>query len=241
MYLRYYFHPILVAAAVIPALALLVLVYRHDKVEKEPLSMLLMLLLFGAISTELAKLAEYLLILVTDALYSPNSLGYDLLFYYIVIGASEEVSKYLALRWRTWRSPHFNYQFDGVIYAVFVSMGFAIAENIGYVVGYGFEVALIRAVTALPGHACFGVFMGCWYGMARRLEGGGDATGAQACRILALISAVLLHGTYDFFACRESAGSGTVFIVFIVLMFIGAFLMLRKLGREDTHINGTPY
>ncbi|MBQ6595837.1 MAG: PrsW family intramembrane metalloprotease [Clostridia bacterium] len=241
MYLRYYFHPILVAAAVIPALALLFLAYRHDRVEKEPVSLLLTLVAFGALSTELAKLMEYLLLLLCDAFYRPDSLGYDLLLYYIVIGGSEEICKYLVLKWRTWRNPDFNYQFDGVIYAIFVSMGFAIAENVGYVIGYGFDVALIRAVTALPGHACFGVFMGCWYGVARRLEGGGDVTGSQACRILAVTTAILLHGTYDFFACREAAGSGTVFIVFIILMFVSSFLMLRKLGSTDRHIQGTKY
>ena len=240
MYLRYYFHPILVAAAVIPAVALLILVYRHDHIEKEPLPLLLSLLLFGAVSTEIAKLAEYLLLLLSDAFYARDSLGYDLFMYYIIIGCSEEVSKYAMLKWRTWRNPNFNYQFDGIVYAVFVSMGFAIAENIGYVVQYGFDVALIRAVTALPGHACFGVFMGYWYGVARRLEGSRDVSGAQACRILAVLSAVLLHGSYDFFACRDVAGSGTVFIIFILIMFGGAFLMLRRAGNDDLHINGTP-
>ena len=49
---------ILIAAAVIPALFLLIQTYRSDRLEKEPLSMLLGLVLCGIIATELATLAE---------------------------------------------------------------------------------------------------------------------------------------------------------------------------------------
>ena len=43
-----------------------------------------------------------------------------------------------------WRDPNFNYRFDGIVYAVFVSLGFAAFENISYVVGYGLTTAVAR-------------------------------------------------------------------------------------------------
>ena len=46
--------------------------------------------------------------------------------------------------------------------------------------------ALVRAVTAVPGHACFGVFMGIWYGAARRYANEGDFIGERVCRRRAL-------------------------------------------------------
>ena len=64
----------------------------------------------------------------------------------------------------SWRNPNFNYLFDAVVYAVFVSLGFAAFENIKYVFTYGLSVALTRAVTAVPGHLSFSVFMGIFYG-----------------------------------------------------------------------------
>ena len=91
--------------------------------------------------------------------------------YFGVVAFSEEGAKYFLLKRRTWNSAAFNCQFDGVVYAVFVSLGFALWENISYVLMYGLSTALVRAVTAVPGHACFGVFMGVWYGLAKRLHG----------------------------------------------------------------------
>lgn len=51
-----------------------------------------------------------------------------------------------------------------------IALGFAVLENISYSIGYGWGTALIRAVTAVPGHACFGVFMGAFYGFAKQYE-----------------------------------------------------------------------
>ena len=142
---------ILIAAAVIPAVLLLIYVYKADRLEKEPASLLGVLLLQGIISTALAAYAERIGARLLNAVLSEDSLLYQLLFNFLVVGLAEEGFKFLLLRWRTWRSPYFNCQFDGVVYAVFVSLGFALWENIDYVVMYGFGTAVLRAVTAIPG------------------------------------------------------------------------------------------
>lgn len=87
---------------------------------------------------------------------------------FVIVAIAEESSKYFFLKKRTWNNPEFNCQYDGVVYAVFVSLGFALWENINYVLSYGFSTAIVRAITAIPGHACFGVFMGVFYGLARK-------------------------------------------------------------------------
>ena len=142
----------------------------------------------------------------------------------------------LLLRWRTWRSPNFNCQFDGVVYAVFVSLGFALWENIGYVAMYGFGTALVRAVTAVPGHACFGVFMGIWYGAARRYANEGDMRGARICRRRALWLPVLIHGMYDFIASLDFDYSGLIFIGFILVVFLAALRRVKIVSRNDRYI-----
>ena len=156
--LFFYANPVLIAAAVLPAIFLLIQINKADKLDREPPGMILNLVFWGAVSTALAVYTERLGTTVLDALWPEDSLIYRLLMYFIVVGLSEEGFKYLLLKRRTWYSPDFNCQFDGVVYAVCVALGFALWENIGYVVMYGFGTALVRAVTAVPGHACFGVF-----------------------------------------------------------------------------------
>ena len=176
---------LLILAAVLPAAYLMWKVYRSDRLEREPPRMLLGLVLLGMISTALAGTAEQLGDRLVSYVLDDSSVARNALFFFLVVGPAEEGFKYAVLRWRTWRHPAFDCQYDGVVYAVFVALGFALWENIGYVAIYGFSTALVRAVTAVPGHACFGVFMGAWYGLAKSHERHGHAEYSKVSRYLA--------------------------------------------------------
>ena len=232
----YYANPVLIAAAVIPAVVLLVYVYKADRLEKEPGSLLALLIFQGIISTSLAVYTERIGAKLLSGVVSTNTVLFQVLFNFLVVGLSEEGFKFLLLKRRTWNSPHFNCQFDGVVYAVFVSLGFALWENIDYVILYGLNTALVRAVTAIPGHACFGVFMGAWYGLAKAHERHGHAQYSKISLRLALICPVLLHGLYDFIAVMDQTDTARYFIGFIAIMFIAAYLMIRRLSRKDRYI-----
>ena len=236
MYLLYG-NPILIAAAVIPAIFLLVQVNKADKLDKEPAGLLISLVIQGIISTALAVITERLGTALLDSLWDESSLAYRLCMYFIVVGLSEEGFKYLLLKRRTWYSPDFNCQFDGVVYAVCVALGFALWENIGYVVMYGFGTALVRAVTAVPGHACFGVFMGAFYGMARRCANYGYERASRNCRRLAVVVPIVLHGFYDFIASSEAGSSEWVFLVFVAVLFLITSRMVKRLSRTDQYID----
>lgn len=158
--------PVLIAAAIIPAIVLLIKVYQADRIEKEPPALLLSLVLYGIVATGLAMVTEMVGSALVGIVLAEGSVLYNAVFYFAVVAISEEGFKYLLLKRRTWRSPAFNYQFDGVVYAVFVSLGFALWENIGYVATYGFQVALLRAVTAIPAMPALGFLWGL--GMERR-------------------------------------------------------------------------
>ena len=227
---------ILVAAAVIPAAALMVYVYKADKLEKEPTPLLWRLILQGVISTALAVFTERLGAQALSSFIRPNTLLYQIVFYFLVVGLSEEGFKYLLLKRRTWNSPYFNCRFDGVVYAVFVSMGFALWENIDYVVMYGLETAFVRALTAVPGHACFGVFMGAWYGLAKSHERHGHAEYSKVSRYLAVICPVLLHGLYDLIATLDRSELSLVFVGFIAVMFLAAYRTVKKLSAQDKYM-----
>ena len=225
-----------IAAAVIPAVWLLIRIYRADRLEKEPAALLGLLLLHGIVATALAAYAERIGYSVLSALMDEDSLGFQLVTNFLVVGLAEEGFKYLLLKRRTWNSPHFNCQFDAVVYAVFISLGFALWENISYVALYGLDVALIRAVTAVPGHASFGVFMGAWYGLAKAHERRGNEENSRICRRIALICPVLLHGLYDFIATLENPNAVWYFVAFIAVVFLIAYGMVRKLSRQDQYI-----
>jgi RsiW-degrading membrane proteinase PrsW (M82 family) len=228
------YNVILIVAAVVPAFFLMIRAYRSDRLEKEPPSLLWSLALAGVFSALIALVVERILGRILDAAVPQGTL-YDVLLYFGVVAFGEEGAKYFMLRRRTWRSPEFNCQYDGVVYAVFVSLGFALWENISYVMHYGFSTALVRAVTAIPGHACFGVFMGMWYSTARRYANAGWQDQSKNCLRKAFYIPVLLHGCYDSIAMSERQGFGLIFLAFVVCMFIAANLLMKKLSRQDSY------
>ena len=95
----------------------------------------------------------------------------------------------------------------------------------------------VRAVTAVPGHACFGVFMGVWYGLAKRLHGQGKDGASKLCRVLALLLPAFLHGCYDYIATIESVHYGWLFAAFVAVLFTVAFILVKRQSRRDRYLN----
>ena len=236
MFIFYLPDAILISAAVIPAIFLLLRVYRLDRMEPEPPALLGRLVLMGVVATSIAKVLEYAGSGLLNGLFHEETLLYDVLMYFGVVAFSEEGAKYILLKRQTWRSPDFNCRFDGVVYAVFVSLGFALWENIGYVMMYGLGTALLRAVTAVPGHACFGVFMGCWYAQAKANERIGQADASRGLRVGAVVVPALLHGLYDFLAVATYGGPAWVFLAFVAALFALTFRTVKRFAREDQYI-----
>jgi len=231
---------LLTLAAVIPAIYLIRYVYLKDHLEKESPKLIRGLILMGVLSTFAASLTESAgsFILGFNAEQgSTGSVITDFLMYFFVVGLSEEGFKYLLLKKKTWNNPEFNCLFDGVVYATAVSLGFALWENVLYVWQLGFMAALIRAVTAVPGHACFGVFMGAYYGAAKRLELWGNPAESKKYRQRALLIPVLLHGLYDFIATGESWVATIMFVVFIIFLFKTAIGMVKRISANDAYFN----
>ena len=159
---------ILIIAAVVPAIFLMVKVYKSDRLEKESAHLLWTLVKAGILSALLALVEERVFSYILGSFLEADTLAYNIILYFVIVAGAEESSKYIFLKRNTWKNPEFNSQYDGVVYAVFVSLGFALWENISYVLSYGFATAIVRALTAIPGHACFGVFMGVFYGIAKK-------------------------------------------------------------------------
>ena len=226
----------LTALAIIPGIILLVYVYRHDTIEKEPAGLIIKLLFFGVLSALAASVIELIGGYILGAIFYSDSLIYRVIMYFIVVAGSEEGMKYLFTKWGSWKDRAFNYRFDGIIYAVSVALGFAVFENILYVTEYGFQTALVRAVTAVPGHTVFGLFMGYFYGNAKLCEASGNTAGMKNRLKMAILVPLILHGIYDFFATDQSILAGIIFDIFVVALDIIAIKRLKRSSAEDVRI-----
>ena len=225
-----------VLAAVLPAVYLLRYIYRHDTIEPEPPGLLLTLLLMGVLAALASGFLEGIGATILDRFVSPYHPLYTVLFAFFVVAAVEEGTKLLLLKWRTWRHPAFNYRFDGVVYAVFLSLGFAAFENLQYVFSYGLGVALPRAILAVPGHMAFSVFMGYFYGRAKLYENWGYPAVSGISLLLAYLSAVFFHGFYDACAMIGTPRSIALFLLFVLIMFVAAFRMIKRESATDVPV-----
>ena len=224
----------LVAAALVPPLILLYIIYKMDKIEREPVRLLVSLFLRGVVAMVLILILELIGDKVVSVL-SWNQMVYLFCAYFIIPGFIEEGVKYVVVLRRTWNDPNFNYTFDAVVYAVFVSLGFAAVENIMYVVTSGLSTAVVRAVFSIPGHAMFGVVMGAGLAKAKRLEVQGEIQAAEAAKNRAWLTAAILHGLYDFLL----VAFGAVFYLYFIGLVIYVVRLLKKSAAEDAPIRGS--
>lgn len=224
---------IYVLAAVLPAFFLLKYIYRMDTIEKEPGYLLWSLLLSGVLAALAAILLESAGNYILNAAVSQDDPYYYIILAFLVVAVVEEGTKLFFLKRRSWRDPNFNYMFDGVVYSVFVSLGFAAFENIKYVFTYGLSVAVPRALLAIPGHLGFAVFMGVFYGRAKLCESRGDSFGKNINMALGYVMAVLLHGFYDSCCMIGTKAANTAFVVFVVAMYFIVFHMVKRASRRD--------
>ncbi len=227
----------LILAAVVPAIFLMIKVYRADRLEAENPAFLRRLVLGGVIATLIAMVIERVGSALLAASVPVNSTAYNVILYFVIVGFAEEGAKYFMLKKWSWNSAEFNCQYDAVVYAVFVSLGFALWENISYVTHFGFGAALVRAVTAVPGHTCFGVFMGAFYGLARGYAYLGENGKSKLFRVLAVIIPAAIHGAYDYIASTQESGGTFAFLAFILILFTASFVMVNNLSKNDKYFN----
>ena len=227
---------IYVLAAVVPAVVLMRYVYRQDRVDREPPRLLGGLALQGVYAALAAIVLETLGQSVLNALVSQDNPRHVVLTAFLVVAVVEEGTKFFFLYRKTWRDPNFNYRFDAIVYAVFVSLGFAAFENVKYVFSYGLSVALPRAILAIPGHMGFAVFMGWFYGRAKLRSDLGDGLGARVNLALGYLAAVFLHGMYDTCCMTGTARSTLVFAAVVAVLYLAVFRLIRREARNDTPV-----
>ena len=232
---------LLFIVAALPALLLLGFIYYRDRKEKPPVKLMILLLAAGAATTVPAAIVEF----VGQAFVMGDSDDFGLrllIFCFLIVGVTEELGKYLVTVCITWKSKEMQHSYDGVIYAVCSSLGFAILENVLYVYQGGILTGIMRAFTAIPLHCTVGVVMGALYAKAREEAYAGDRGGMIGYMAWAYLVPVCIHGAYDYAIMAASYGliaEGWTYVILIGAYIISVVLIL-ECSRHDHRIDGRP-
>lgn len=216
---------LLIIVSVLPEFTILVYIYFRDKYEKEPLTLLLKAFVAGVLSALVTLVA---LSLASNVHLPEGSVFTGALIKAFVWAAiPEELFKFLFLYLLIWNNRNFNEYYDGIVYAVFVSLGFACFENILYVTDQGMTVGIMRALLAVPAHALFGVAMGYHFSLARFND---TSTSEHLGKSIAY--AIMLHGIYDFliFLYVGTTGISTLLSLILVIAFFAFVVGLWRAG-----------
>lgn len=224
----------LLALAIAPGIAICLFIYYKDKYNKEPLGLLLWLFILGMFTVIPALIAETVLTKPAERLFG-ESIFNTALFSYIIVGLSEELSKFLVLRYYAFRRKAFDDPFDGIVYAIMVGMGFATLENVGYVMQNGWLTGITRMFLSVPAHATFAVLMGYHLGLAKF-----DTARRSRYLVLAVFWPVLFHGTFDFFLFLGKTWLHTLgaLVSFVVAVRLSLSLIRKKQRISNDHNNG---
>lgn len=212
------------AATTIPAVLLLIYIYRSDAIEPEPAGLLYLLFIEGILATVPVILIKALL----GSSLSPIPMV-------AILAIVEELSVYLVLYFTTWNHLAFNYRFDGVVYGATVAIGYEVSLAVLYLSGGLEKIALSRSV--IPVHCVFGIYMGFFYGQAKARAIAGDKTGSALMEVFSLILPVILNFVYELF--MSNTGNTTLliaFIIFLVVLNLAAVISVRKFAKADRSI-----
>ncbi len=184
------------AAGAVPALVAMWYFDRLDAARPEPRGLRRKVAIFGGLSV----IPVIALVLLTQAAVGPaapaeGTYAGALWTAFVQAALPEELCKIGVVYWLVWRRPEFDERIDGIVYAARAGLGFALVENIMYLLGQAELTGLIvtwflRALLAVPGHALWTAMMG-YYAARRRFDRQGPGI------LGGYLLAVLLHGGYD--------------------------------------------
>ncbi|NNV54823.1 PrsW family intramembrane metalloprotease [Panacibacter sp. KCS-6] len=186
----------LLLLAIAPGFAISLYIYAKDKHNREPAKYLISCFIFGVLSAIPAIVIEMIGTRLSETYLQgilPVAL-YIIFQAFIVVACTEEYCKYFVLKKYAYPKPAFDEPFDGIVYSVMVSMGFATIENIGYVFDNGFSTGIVRMLVSVPAHAAFAVMMGYYAGLAKF-----NAVRKSQLLLKGFLLAVLFHGLFDGF------------------------------------------
>ena len=219
---------LLMMISIMPVVVIGIYFYKKDN-EKEPVSFLVKLFLSGIVSCFLVGVITNVLSVFMPFLKESidKNTPFELIINtFIGIGFTEEFSKWLMTYVIGYNSKHFDEKYDIVIYSVFVCLGFALFENIIYVLSRGMAIGIFRALVAVPAHTCNAVFMGYYLSKAKLCL---DSFNRKKYIIYSILAPTTLHGLYNYCLFMKNEFFIVLFFVFVISLFV---FTLNKVSVE---------
>lgn len=235
--MRFLFYLVLLPA-LLPVILVLHYVYSHDKMEREPLNVVIKVFVLGAAFSFIDIPIERILHVLIYSVYGAESIDYELAENFFGVALVEELTKWAVLMIFVWKIQDFDFRYDGIVYAVTASLGFAGMENILYVLSYGTGVSIGRALFSIPGHASFGVFMGYFLARAKHWNLKGFSFLQFICLLFSIAVPTFIHGLYDFLlspAAREQNFSA-YFLGYVLIIDVLAWRTIHHEFRTDKRL-----
>ncbi|NVB78026.1 MAG: PrsW family intramembrane metalloprotease [Kofleriaceae bacterium] len=221
----------------IPALIAMWLVDRLDRKRPEPARTRRLVAFVGMLSVIPAIGLEMLAMRTLGESVQPRMTYQGASFHaFVVAAAIEEACKIMVVYWVVWRRPEFDERMDGIVYASRAGLGFALVENVLYLLqeatlGGQLQTWILRAVLAVPGHAMWTGMIGA---MAARRRFDGRGLGLVGGYLLA----VAFHGAYDLCAFLQQPlnfeGRSDIALLMmpaLIGLTLLAFFVLRSQAR----------
>ena len=226
---------ILFVVSALPVFLLGKYIYNKDK-NKEPVEILIKLFLGGILSCFLVLIVSSILGLIFPILSAEHeTLNLLELIFYVFVGVAlvEECCKWIFVYKISYNDKHFEEIYDMIVYSVFVALGFAFFENLLYVFQGGIGTGIMRAILAVPGHACDGVFMGYYLGLSKLNLLKGNNSLAKKNMILSILVPTLMHGIYDYCLFTGNIFFLIIFLIFVVCIDIKTIKRVKKIASEN--------
>lgn len=234
----------LIYVALIPVYIILTYIYKLDK-NPEPKKLVNKLLFAGAFgSVAITFFLSYVIKGVlgdTYELYDTAKSGmYLIVNYFVFVALVEEFSKWIVTFIISYRHKEFDEMYDAIVYAMFVSLGFAGLENILYVFsayfsggdGAAVSLGVLRAFLSIPGHASFGFAMGYFIGKAKRAEINKSSM-ASLYLILSIVVPTIMHGIFDSCLSSNKQIYMIVYYIFIIIVNVGVLYGLLAVSKKN--------
>jgi RsiW-degrading membrane proteinase PrsW (M82 family) len=226
---------LLLALSIAPGIAISLYIFLKDRFNREPHLNLLICFLLGCLSIIPAIIIQLLTTKPVEQLMG-DGIFYTAVFAYLIVGLSEEWSKYIMLRSYAYPKKSFDEPFDGIVYSVMIGMGFATVENILYVQQHGLGTAILRMFLSVPAHATFAVLMGYFAGKAKF-----KPERRRFYLFTGIFWAAFFHGTYDFFlflqgnaTVNKYLSDGLLFLGAVVSFIFAVWLSKKAIKEHHT-------
>ena len=214
--------------AFVPIVGLGSYVYYRDK-NKEPVKILIEMFLAGIASTFISVMLSLLLGKIVPGyteLY--NSKNYVGLYASSLISVAllQEFSKWVLVYILGYNNKEYDEPYDMIVYALFLSLGFAFIENLIYVYDGGVYISLFKVFGDVILQACMGIFIGYFISLAKLAHM--DNKPYIKYIILSLFVPCLLHSILDYLLVL---GNNVFIFLFGVVIVISYYFAYKNISR----------